>query len=71
MNNDDSNDSILSNKYFNDNFDDNFNDEENIRLSERRNAVKPYIPPPKKEYNNEVEIKQPKKTFFCCKFFCK
>lgn len=67
MNNDDSNDSILSNKYFNDNFD----EEENVRLSERRNAVKPYIPPPKKEYNNEVEIKQPKNTFFCCKFFCK
>lgn len=67
MNNDDSNDSILSNKYFNDNFD----EEENVRLSERRNAVKPYIPPLKKEYNNEVEIKQPKNTFFCCKFFCK
>ena len=63
MNNDNLSDSNLSYKYFNDNL-----EEENARLSIRRNAVKPYIPI-KKESSNEVEIKQSKNTFFCCKLF--
>tara|TARA_B110000483_G_scaffold50994_1_gene63385 strand:- start:6154 stop:6345 length:192 start_codon:yes stop_codon:yes gene_type:complete len=63
MNKDNSIDTILSNEYFNDNL-----EEENARLSIRRNAVKPYIPI-KKESSNEVEIKQSKNTFFCCKLF--
>ena len=45
-----------------------FEGDGNVRLSVRRNAVKPYIPK-KKESNNEVEIKQSKNTFFCCKLF--
>lgn len=63
MNKDNSIDTILSNEYFNDNF-----EEESARLSVRRNAVKPYIPV-KKKSSNEVEIKQSKNTFFCCKLF--
>ena len=64
MNKDNSIDTILSCKYFNDIFE----GDGNVRLSVRRNAVKPYIPK-KKESNNEVEIKQSKNTFFCCKLF--
>lgn len=43
------------------------NDEkESIRLSERRNAIKPYIPPPKNEINNYVKVKESQRKFFCC-----
>ena len=43
-----------------------------VRLSSRRNAVKPYVPPKKKESVDLVEVKVPKKKYykyiFCCKF---
>ena len=42
-----------------------------IRLSSRRNAVKPYVPP-KEESIDLVEVKIPEKKYykyiFCCKF---
>lgn len=41
-------------------------EKESIRLSERRNAIKPYIPPPKNEINNYVKVKESQRKFFCC-----
>ena len=41
-------------------------EKESIRLSERRNAIKPYIPPPKNEINNYVKVKESKRYFFSC-----
>ena len=67
MNNNNSDGSIPSYNEIINNYED-IND--SIRLTERRNAVKPYIPKPKTELDDLVEVKEPKKRFFlfCCKF---
>lgn len=66
MNNYNSDESISSYNEVINNYEDIY---EPKRLSERRNAVKPYIPTPKIKYDNLVEVKGPKKRFlFCCKF---
>lgn len=58
MNNNNSSDSLLSYNYLND-----FNEYEDEhlskRLSERRHAVKPYIPDPPKKNIDFVEVKEP------------
>ena len=41
-------------------------EKESIRLSERRNAIKPYIPSPKNEINDCIKVKESKRKFFCC-----
>jgi len=66
MNNNSSEDSFIEYKYFKDVE----IEKPPVRLSERRNAVKPYIPPPKKniKINEDIEIKSSNK-FFCCYFF--
>ena len=66
MNNNSSEDSFIEYNYFKDVE----IEKPQIRLSERRNAVKPYIPPIKKAIINDddVEIKSSNK-FFCCYFF--
>lgn len=66
MNNYNSDESMPSYNEIMNNYEDIY---ESKRLSERRNAVKPYIPKPKTECDNLVEVKEPKKRFlFCCKF---
>lgn len=69
MNNNNSNDSLPTLKELLINND--YVESNPIRLSSRRNAIKPYIPP-KKESLDIVEVKVPEKKYykyiFCCKF---
>ena len=58
----DSNDSLLINEYF--------NEPEPKRLSERRNAVKPYIPEPSKKNIEFIEVKEQDKSIFSILFCC-
>ena len=66
MNNNTSNESMPSYDEIINNYED---INESLRLTERRNAVKPYIPKPKTKCDDLIEVKEPKKRFlFCCKF---
>ena len=64
MNNNNSNDSLPTLKELLINND--YVESNPIRLSSRRNAIKPYIPPPKNEINNYVKVKESKRYFFSC-----
>ena len=69
MNNNNSNDSLLGYNYFND-----FNEFEDEpmskRLSERRHAVKPYIPEPPKKNIDFVEVKEPNRGILSILLSC-
>lgn len=70
MNNDNSNDSIPTLNEINLNYYNQHENEVYIRFSERRNAIKPYIPPNENKNENLITVKKSKKSLFKNIFCC-